>query len=302
MYTTDNYDRAFWNTLRGAAFDEASMNEGRDNSGGFALPGKTADKFAEALCKDNFFRRLSTTVHIPTDTSNVMAVTAEATADWVGEGVAFPESDDDLGLLPFTVKKLAGLTKLKKDFISDNAFDLEGYIVSCFARRFGRAEEDAFLNGNGVDTPWGILGDTNGAEVGVTTAGSAIAFDEVNALFFSLKPEYRSDAVWVMNDETLLNLRSLKDSSGNYLWRGEPDKLNGRPLVVSDHMPSIASGAKPLAFGAFRYYWIAENVPLSVKVLRELYAMSGMVGIAAHELLDGRLIRPEAVKVLKVHE
>lgn len=302
MYTTDNYTRAFWNALRGAAPDMAALREGEDMSGGCILPGSTSDRFADALRKENFFRRLATAVHIPTDTSNVMAVTSNAEAAWVGEGVAFPESDDDFTLMPFTAKKLAGLAKLKKDFISDNAFDLEGYIVSYFARRFGRAEEDAFLNGSGADKPWGILADTNGAEVGVTSVGSNITFDEVNALFSSLKPEYRSNAVWVMNDETLLYLRSLKDNSGNYLWRGEPDMLNGRPVIVSNHMPSAAPGAKPIAFGDFSYYWIAENAPLTVKVLKELYAMSGMVGIAAHELLDGRLIRTEVIKVLKMAE
>lgn len=302
MYTTENYTRAFWDTLRGATPDATALREGENATGQYRLPERTADKFTEALRKDNFFRELATTVHISTDTSNVMAVTSAATADWVGEGVAFPESIDSFGLVPFSAKKLAGLAKLKKDFISDNAFDLEGYIVSYFARRFGRAEEDAFLNGNGITAPWGVLGDNNGAEIGVTTTGSSIAFDEVNALFTSLKPEYRSNAAWVMNDETLLYLRSLKDDSGNYLWRGESDKLNGRPIIVSNHMPSTAPGAKAIAFGDWSYYWIAEDWSLTVKLLRELYAMSGIVGIAAYELLDGRLVRPEAVKVLKVAE
>lgn len=65
-------------------------------------------------------------------------------------------------------------------------------------------------------------------------------------------------------------------------------------------MPNIGTGAKPIAFGDLSYYWIMERRPLSVKVLRERYAIEGLVGFAAHEHLDRKLIRPEAVKTLTI--
>lgn len=64
--------------------------------------------------------------------------------------------------------------------------------------------------------PTGILHPTEGAEVGVTAAGTdAITYDEVIKLYFSLDKHYRKNAIWI---ETALHLRTLKDSSGNYLW------------------------------------------------------------------------------------
>lgn len=71
------------------------------------------------------------------------------------------------------------------------------------------------LNGTGVDMPTGIL-DENGAGIGVTAA--ALTLDDVIQLYFSADKEYRERGVWLMNDETALALRFLKDDAGNYFY------------------------------------------------------------------------------------
>ncbi len=133
-------------------------------------------------------------------------------------------------------------------------------------------------------------------------AATDIAFDEIHKLYFSLKPEYRSNAVWVMNDETALGLRDLKDSTGNYLWSGAADTLLGKPVVISTHMHSAASGKKPVTFGDFKYYWIAQRQPLSVRALHEKYLFANKIGYFGMEILDGCLIRSEAIKALQMAE
>ena len=110
--------------------------------------------------------------------------------------------------------KLAIITALETDFISDLGFDLEQYLVGQFSKRFGRAEENAFVNGNGVEQPHGVLTD---AETGVMASGN-IGFDDVLALYFSVDKQYRSGGAWLMNDETALKLKTLKDQNGQYLW------------------------------------------------------------------------------------
>lgn len=103
-----------------------------------------------------------------------------------------------------------------------------------------------------------------------------------------------------MNDETALVLRSVKAADGNYIWRHSDDTIFGRPVISTPYMPNIGAGTNPIAFGDLSYYWIMERRPLSVKVLRERYAIEGLVGFAAHERLDRKLIRPEAVKTLTI--
>lgn len=119
----------------------------------------------------------------------------------------------------------------------------------------------------------------------------------------SLKAPYRRNAVWVLNDSTIKAIRKLKDNQGQYLWQpsltaGAPDLLLGKPVRTSAYMPAIAADAKTIAFGDFSYYWIADRQGRSFKRLNELYAATGQVGFLASQRVDGKLILPEAIKVL----
>lgn len=93
-------------------------------------------------------------------------------------------------------------------------FPVEAYLNNEFARRFGRAEENIFINGTGVNEPTGLL---QTAEIGKSTSATDISFDDIVALYLSVKPEYRKNSVWIMNDETALALRSVKAADGNYI-------------------------------------------------------------------------------------
>ena len=65
-------------------------------------------------------------------------------------------------------------------------------------------------------------------------------------------------------------------------------------------MPAIAASAKTIAFGDFSYYNIGDRGSRSIAELKELFAGNGMVGFVAKERVDGKLVLPEAVKLLKM--
>ncbi len=182
--------------------------------------------------------------------------------------------------------------------ILNNQFDIEGYLKNQFVRRFGRAEENACLNGDGNESPAGILHSVEGAEIGLTT--SEVTYDEVVKLYFSLDKAYRKNAMWLVNDERALHLRTLKDRNGNYLWNHTDNTILGRPVEYTSHMPNIESGQVPMAFGDLSFLWMVERQPLSVKVLKEKYIPQGQIGYAAYERLDVKLIVKEAVKLMKM--
>lgn len=202
-------------------------------------------------------------------------------------------------LQEFTLEdhKLAAVLKMDADFLHDKPHIFSNFFIGHMARAFGKAENDGFINGTGVDMPTGILS-ANGADIGVTTA--ALTFDSVIQLYFSVDSKYRDNAAWLMNDETALALRLLKDDNGNYLWNHANDTILGKPVYINNYMPSVATGAKPIAFGDFSFYWIVERDPLSVRVLKEKFIESGQIGYMGYEFLDGKLIRTDAVKVLSV--
>ena len=159
------------------------------------------------------------------------------------------------------------------------------------------------LDGSGKAT--GIFAATGGAQTGVTAASStAITADELIDLFYSLKSPYRRKAVWVMNDSTFKAIRKLKDNQGQYLWQpsltaGTPDTILNRPVYTSGFMPTLATGNKTILFGDLGYYWVADREGRSFKRLNELYAPTGQVGFLTSQRVDGKLILPEAVKVLQ---
>ena len=294
------YRDFFWKAMRGSDAAYADMSEAKyNNTGTFMLPAKTASKYAAALKRHNLFRQRGTVLTETARDSKIYISNNDARPEWVPENEPIPTTEDN-SFPPKDVSahKLAIVTALQQDFVSDIGFDLESYLIGRFSKAFGKAEEDAFINGTGVSMPRGILHDTDGAETGVTVTGS-ITFDDVLALYFSVDRQYRSDGAWLMNDETALKLKTLKDANGQYLWNQNSDTILGKPVLISEFMPSEG---KPIAFGDFSYYYIVDRLPLTVRTLHQLLAMQQKVGFLGVELLDGLLIRPEAVKVLRVSE
>jgi HK97 family phage major capsid protein len=197
------------------------------------------------------------------------------------------------------------MIKVSEELLNDSVFNIEEFISTEFARRIGAKEEEAFLVGDGEGKPTGIFAATGGAQIGATAAANnAITADEVIDLVYSLKSPYRKNAVFILNDATVKVLRKLKDGQGQYLWQpsltaGTPDTLLNRPVYTSAYAPTIAAGARTIAFGDFKYYWIADRQGRSFKRLNELYATTGQVGFLGSQRVDGKLILPEAIKVLQ---
>ncbi len=295
------YATEFWDALKMRKFYHPEEPKAKAPfTGACVLPSGDAGKYLEELKKENFFRNLATVIPMYMNDYTVHTISTEAEAEWVPEGEDIPEDEDVLNEYRFHTHKLTSTAKIHDDMLADKGFDFESWLLKKFAQRFGKAEVKAFLTGTGEGQPTGILADNGGAEIGVTTASDKPTFDEVMALFYSLDPKFRNNAVWVMNDETELHLRTLKDKDGNYLWAPTANRLLGKDVIITNAMPGIESGAKPIAFGNFEYYWIMERVPFAVRILQEKYTLQQLRGYVGFEHLDAKLIRPEAIKVMKV--
>jgi HK97 family phage major capsid protein len=308
---SDEYRKAFWNAMRtraGEGLDTTIRNAlqiGTDTEGGYLVPDEFERTLVEALEEENIFRSLANVITTSTGDRKIPVVASKGTASWVDEEGTIPDSDDSFNQVSIGAYKLGTLIKVSEELLNDSVFNLESYISKEFARRIGNKEEEAFFTGDGSGKPTGILAATGGAQLGVTSAGAtAITFDEVLDLFYSLKAPYRNKAVFMMNDATVKAIRKLKDGQGQYLWQpslqaGTPDTILNRPIYTSAYVPAIASAAKTIVFGDLSYYWVADRQGRVFKRLNELYAVTGQVGFVATQRVDGKLILPEAVKVLQ---
>ena len=305
---SDEYKGSFWNAMRVKVPAPSVLNalqEGTDSEGGYLVPDEFERTLVEALEEENVFRTLAHVIKTSSGDRKIPVVATKGSASWIDEEGVYQDSDDAFSQVSIGAYKLGTMIKVSEELLADSVFDLEAYISKEFARRIGAREEESFFTGDGTGKPLGILANTGGAEVGVTAASAtAITADEVIDLFYSLKAPYRKNAVWVLNDATVKQIRKLKDGNGQYLWQpslvaGTPDTILGRPVKTSAFMPVAAASAKTIAFGDFKYYWIADRQGRTFKKLSELYAANGQVGFMGTQRVDGKLVLPEAIKVLQ---
>jgi HK97 family phage major capsid protein len=304
---SDEYKTSFWNALRGRPFVRDALSIGTDSEGGYLVPDEYEKQLIEALEEENIFRKLANVIQTSSGERKIPVASSKGTAAWIEEGGTIPESNDSFGQVTIGAYKLGTAIKVSNELLNDSVFNIESYIAKEFARRIGAKEEESFFIGDGTGKPTGILANTGGAQVGVTSAGAtAITIDEVMDLFHSLKSPYRNKAVFIVNDATVKTLRKIKDGNGQYLWQpsiiaGTPDTILNRPIYTSSYMPALIAGAKSVIFGDLKYYWIADRQGRVFQRLNELYATSGQVGFLATQRVDGKLILAEAVKVLQQH-
>ena len=307
---SDEYSAAFWNQTRRKDSVTPEMKnalqEGVDSEGGYLVPDEFEHTLVQALEQENIVREHAHVFTTSSGNHKIPVVTSKGTASWIDEEGAIPESDDVFGQQMIGAHKVGTLIKVSEELLNDSAFDLEGYFASEFARRIGNKEEDAFFNGDGAGKPLGILAATGGAQVGVTAASAtAVTADEIIDLFYSLEAPYRKNAIWVLNDASIAAIRKLKDNNGQYLWQpslqaGEPDRVLGYKVYTSPYFPVPTAGGTAVAFGDFSYYNIGDRGTRSIAELKELFAGNGMVGFVAKERVDGKLVLPEAIKLLQM--
>ena len=299
---SDAYKHSFLTALR-SNFRQVSnvLTEGTDTSGGYLVPDEYDARLIEKLDEENVMRSLGTVIQTSGERKINVAASKPA-ASWIEEGGELVFSDPQFSQIILDAYKLSVAVKVSEELLADNAYDLEGWLINSFSRALANSEEEAMVIGDGISKPTGIL--TSG-EVGITTAGNKIEADEIIDLIYKLKRPYRSNAVFLTADSTLAAIRKMKDSTGQYLWQpaltaGEPDRLLGYPVYTSAFVPAVASGQPVLAFGDMSYYNIGDRGVRSFAALHELYAGVGQVAFVCKERVDGKLVLPEAVQVMKM--
>lgn len=296
---SDEYRDGMLKALR-SNFKQVSnvLQEGVDADGGYLVPEEYDNRLIDVLDQENIMRKLATKITTSGEHKINIAATKPA-ASWIEEGGALTFGDATFDQILLDAHKLHVAIKVTEELLYDNAFGLENYIITQFGKALANAEEDAFLNGNGVGKPLGLFAETGGGQVAETLTAALKADDIIN-LVYALKRPYRKTAAFIINDKNIATIRKLKDNNGAYIWQpsaqvGEPDRLFGYPVHTSAYAPESA-----IAFGDYKYYNIGDRGTRSFKQLVELFAGNGMIGYVAKERVDGKLILPEAVQILKL--
>ncbi|MEI6611069.1 MAG: phage major capsid protein [Deltaproteobacteria bacterium] len=294
----------------------ASLSTDSNPDGGYLVPVEI-DKNIERLALASVaMRRLATIKTSKGEYTKPLSI-GGATGGWVAERATRAETDTpELTLFSPPMCEVYAMPSTTQKLLDMSDFDVEGWILEEINDVFVNTEGTGFITGNGVGQVHGILdtlkmiansGWTFG-KTGFITSGHASLInnaDKIIDLQHALKPVYRANGTWLMNDLTFAVIRKLKDGNGNYivmpgLVGGAPDFLLGRPVEIDSNMPDIGANTYPVAFGDFkRAYTIVDHVS-GTRLLRDPYTKPGWVNFFVVKRIAGGVSNSEALKFLKI--
>lgn len=308
--------------IQTGALPQAAMSTDSDPDGGYTVSRKLSDQIQSKVRERSPIGRLAREVIMTTgDVFEEPWDVGDIGAAWVGENEARPEqTQTNLRLLSVPCQEIYTLQPVTQRLLDDSEFDIGGWMDEKITDKFGRAEGAAFVTGDGVRKPRGLVTYDTSTEVDGVRAwsvmqyiptGHASAFASSNpadALFnlvYALRAPYRKNARWLMNLATAGVVRKLKDSEGRYLWadarEGQPATLCGFPVEIDEEMQDLGANAFPIAFGDFRQAYVVVRKP-GIRFLRDPFTAKPKVLFYAYRRVGGGVQNWEAVKLLKCAE
>jgi HK97 family phage major capsid protein len=303
--------------LRGLALEGKALSTAVAGDGGYLVDPRTADTVKSMLVATGSIRSIASVVTVDASNFDVLIDRSDVGTGWVTETGSVSETATPLiERISIRLHQLAAMPKASQRLLDDSAFDVEGWLAEKIASRFIRSESAAFVNGDGVDKPKGILLPAkvpNSAwtwgSLGYVASGAAADFPTTNAvdcivnLVYALAAPYRAKATFVMNSKTAGAVRKMKDADGRFMWAdglavAEPPRLMGYPVLICEDMPDIAANAHAIAFGDFAAgYTIAERTDL--RILRDPFSAKPHVLFYATKRVGGDISDYAAIKLLK---
>jgi len=236
---------------------------------------------------------------------------------WVAETAARPQTNTpQLAEMSFPTMELYAMPAATQGLLDDSAVDIEAWIAAEVDVAFAEQEGTAFISGDGVNKPKGVLAYETVAnasyawgKIGYLATGAAGAFASTGPLdvlidtIYSLKAGHRQNGRFLMNRKTQASLRRFKDTTGNYIWQppasaGQAAALMGFPVAEAEDMPDVAANSMAIAFGDFRAgYLVVDRT--GIRILRDPYSAKPYVLFYTTKRVGGGVQNFEAIKLVK---
>lgn len=306
--------------------EQKAMYAGDATTGGFFASTDFIDELLEYRLLISKMRGICRVQATSGEKVQMPALANDATAFWQSEQSSFSNSQDPtVSMVNIPVHELRGLLKVSQQNLEDSMFNLEDLIKERLMLQFAKTEGQAFVAGNGVGKPRGILnyptqntttfaGGSAGKNNPTTVvpyvpsgaAAGKINADDVLNVKMDLKADYDPNATYIFTRGTLNTIRLLKDAMSRPLWQpfagaNLPSLIYDAPYVEMPDMPEIASGNYCIAVGDFKQYMIVDRLTMNMQQLNELYIASGLIGFIARMRVGADLLVPEAFRLLRVN-
>ena len=288
--------------------EKKALTVSNDSTGGYLAPPEYVRELLKTVTEISPIRTIARVRTTGQRSVQIPKRSGQFSANWVAEQGSRSETEGyNVALEEIPAHELYALVDISEQNLEDTVFDLEAEMQSEFAEQFAKAEGTAFVSGNSVGKPEGLLTNSSVSEVN-SGNGTALLADGLITLVHSIKSEYSNNGSFVFNRTTLAAIRKLKDTAGQYVFQagmslqgGVPNTILGFPYVQATDMPDVGAGAFPVLFGDFsRAYMIVDRVALAVQRDPFTQATSGNVRYVARRRVGGQVVQAEAIVKQKV--
>ncbi|WP_298018244.1 phage major capsid protein [uncultured Parasphingopyxis sp.] len=314
----------FVSALRGAP--QAAMEIGSDPDGGFTVPTQVDGAIMSLLRDRSPLRSMATVVTLGKGSGSWRKIVKRTggSSRWAHELETREDTDTPvLGAVEITPSEVYAIPEITNFILDDSSFDLKAFLDEDVAAEFVLAENEAFIGGDGVKKPLGLVHRATTDEADAVRAfgtyqhvvsgvdgdfladGDGGFQNNLIDLIFSLPAPYRSGqgVGWLMNSLTASIVMKFRDGDGRLLWREaldarEPARLLGYPVGIDESMPDIEAGALAIAFGNWkRGYAIVDRPGMSL--IRDNVTKKGWTKFYFSKRTGGAPLDTNAIKFLK---
>ena len=185
------------------------------------------------------------------ETTHSGSVFGGITGNWVAEGAALPESEARFGRVVLDASKLVTYCEVPAELPADAPVAFGDFINTNMPAAITHFEDTAFLTGNGVGQPLGIINAGNLALVVVTKEAAQLAdtivWQNVVKMFSRMLPASMSRAVWLAAPNTFPQLALMSvavGTGGSVVWLGNGAEapamtILGRPVIFTEKVPKL---------------------------------------------------------------
>lgn len=300
------------NAIGDRATVQAAMSIGDNSTGGYLAPVEWDRKLLERQRATSPMRRLATVQPTTVGAFSTLWNSDNWGSGWVGETAPRAlTTSSTLAPINFESGEIYAMPAATQRLLDDSAINVETWLAQSIEREFNRQEGIAFIAGNGVNKPAGLLTYVTGGANAATHPGgpievveSDIDIDALTDFLYGLGAPYRQNATWLMSSLTAAFIAKIKDADGRPIWRealtaDQPALLLGRPVEIDEGMPAPTAGSLAIAFGDFKAGYLI-NDRLGTRVLRDPYTNKPYVNFYVTKRVGGGLLDPHAIRLLRV--
>ena len=291
--------------------EQKALSVGHDPDGGYLVTPEQSAQIIKSIFETSPMRSVAMIETIGSDSLDIPEDINDIAGGWGGELSTRAETDTpEIGKRKIEVHELNAMPKATQKILDDASINIEAWLAGKQSGKFSRLENTAFVTGTGVGQPRGCMtydgGTTNPGQIERVTTAVNDVLDDVDLVsaLYKLKGDYRMNATWAFNRNTLAVIAKIQDGQGRFVFQpglqiGAPNSLLGRPMIEFNDMADAADGTLPVLIADFKQFYTVVDRQ-GVTMLRDPYTQKGFVLFYTTKRTGGDVTNFEAGKIIEI--